>query len=88
MRYPLGARVLFDGLPYEAKWSTQGDAPTADPDNPWTTPWTPLAPRPGEETTASTTTSTSGPVTTAAPATATTSTTAAPTTTTAAAPGG
>jgi chitinase len=40
--YDKGHRVLYDGVPYEAKWWTQGDSPeasTADPDG---SPWVPL----------------------------------------------
>jgi chitinase len=44
-------RVLFDGLPYEARWSTKGDAPSTDypiaPDD----PWEPLFTVPGEPST-------------------------------------
>lgn len=52
--YAVGARVLHRGLPYEAKWFTRGAEPGADVPNPWDTPWRPLAPAPGEETTTST----------------------------------
>jgi chitinase len=49
--YVRGDRVLFDGLPYQARWSTKGDAPTTeypvDPDE----PWQPLFAVPGEPVT-------------------------------------
>jgi chitinase len=50
--YPKGQRVLHDGAPYEAKWRTTAEPPGVDVANEWDTPWLPLAPRPGEETTA------------------------------------
>jgi chitinase len=37
-----GARVLFDGVPYEAKWWTQGDSPESASSNPDGSPWVPL----------------------------------------------
>jgi chitinase len=46
--YGRGDRVLFDGLPYQARWSTTGDAPsTAYPISP-DDPWGPLFTVPGE----------------------------------------
>jgi chitinase len=37
--YQKGATVAFDGLPYQARWSTEGDAPSTlfpvGPDSPW-----------------------------------------------------
>jgi len=49
--YGRGDRVLFDGLPYQARWSTTGDAPPTeypiDPDE----PWQPLFTVPGEPAT-------------------------------------
>ena len=46
--YVRGNRVRFDGLPYQARWSTKGDAPSTDypigPDE----PWQPLFSVPGE----------------------------------------
>jgi chitinase len=41
--YDKGQRVLFDGVPYEAKWWTQGDSPEAASANPDSSPWTPLS---------------------------------------------
>ncbi|WP_431220557.1 chitinase [Leifsonia xyli] len=40
--YDKGQRVLFDGVPYEAKWWTQGDSPEAASANPDSSPWAPL----------------------------------------------
>jgi chitinase len=40
--YQKGDRVMFDGLPYEAKWWTQGQSPAAASSNPDSSPWTPL----------------------------------------------
>jgi chitinase len=40
--YVKGARILFDGVPFEAKWWTQGDSPEAASSDPDTSPWTPL----------------------------------------------
>ncbi len=37
-----GDRVTFDGVPYEAKWWTQGDSPAAASSNPDSSPWVPL----------------------------------------------
>ncbi len=49
--YARGDRVLFDGLPYQARWSTTGDAPSTEfPVNP-DDPWQPLFTVPGEPVT-------------------------------------
>jgi chitinase len=49
--YARGDRVLFDELPYQARWSTKGDAPSTEypigPDD----PWQPLFTVPGEPVT-------------------------------------
>jgi chitinase len=49
--YGRGDRVLFDKLPYQARWPTTGDAPSTeyptDPDD----PWKPLFTVPGEPAT-------------------------------------
>ena len=46
--YVRGDRVLFDGLPYQARWSTKEDAPSTEyPINP-DDPWQPLFTVPGE----------------------------------------
>lgn len=37
--YNEGDRVLFDGMPYEAKWWTQGDSPAVAAVNPDNSPW-------------------------------------------------
>jgi chitinase len=37
-----GDRVLFDGIPYQAKWWNQGESPAAASSNPDSSPWTPL----------------------------------------------
>ena len=48
--YRAGQRVSFDGLPYQARWYTQGDQPLdALPGNP-SSPWEPLFTAPGEPT--------------------------------------
>jgi chitinase len=49
--YARGDRVLFDGLPYEAKWSTKGEAPSTEyPIDPGEA-WRPLFIVPGEPAT-------------------------------------
>ena len=40
--YDKGTRVLFDGVPFEAKWWTQGDSPEAASSDPDSSPWSPL----------------------------------------------
>ena len=40
--YEAGARIQFNGLPFEAKWWTQGDSPEASSSDPDSSPWTPL----------------------------------------------
>lgn len=40
--YDKGARVLFDGVPYEAKWWNQGESPAAASSDPDDSPWVPL----------------------------------------------
>ena len=40
--YDTGARVLFNGAPYQAKWWNQGQSPAAASANPDSSPWTPL----------------------------------------------
>lgn len=37
--YNQGDRVMFDGMPYEAKWWNQGDSPAAAAVNPDNSPW-------------------------------------------------
>lgn len=41
-QYDKGARVLFGGVPFEAKWWTQGDSPAAASSSPDSSPWSPL----------------------------------------------
>ncbi|WP_233265381.1 chitinase [Leifsonia sp. AG29] len=41
--YDKGQRVLFDGVPFEAKWWSQGDSPEAASANPDSSPWAPLS---------------------------------------------
>ncbi len=49
--YARGDRVLLDGLPYQARWSTKGDAPSTEyPIGP-EEPWQPLFTVPGEPVT-------------------------------------
>jgi chitinase len=49
--YARGDRVMFEGLPYQARWPAQGAAPSTDypigPDE----PWQPLFAIPGEPVT-------------------------------------
>lgn len=40
--YETGTRVLFNGVPYQAKWWTQGDSPAAASSNADSSPWVPL----------------------------------------------
>jgi chitinase len=37
--YLEGTRVVFDGMVYQARWWTQADTPTSDPDRPADVPW-------------------------------------------------
>lgn len=41
-KYDAGDRILFQGIPYQAKWWTQGDSPAAATSNPDNSPWVPL----------------------------------------------
>jgi chitinase len=49
--YARGDRVLFDGLPYQARWSTKGDAPSTEYPISSDQPWQPLFTVPGEPVT-------------------------------------
>lgn len=49
-------RVLFEGVPYQAKWWTRGDSPAAASSNPTSSPWVPLTQQQIEEVIAETTT--------------------------------
>lgn len=40
--YDTGARVLFNGIPYQSKWWSQGDSPAAASSNADSSPWVPL----------------------------------------------
>lgn len=40
--YNAGQRVLFNGVPYQAKWWNQGDSPAAASSDPDGSPWVPL----------------------------------------------
>lgn len=40
--YDTGQRVLFNGIPYKAKWWNQGQSPAASSSNATGSPWTPL----------------------------------------------
>lgn len=40
--YDVGQRVLFNNVPYQAKWWTQGQSPAASSSNPNGSPWAPL----------------------------------------------
>ncbi len=40
--YNAGDRVLFNGVPYQAKWWNQGQSPAAASSNPGGSPWAPL----------------------------------------------
>ncbi|WP_022902145.1 chitinase [Curtobacterium sp. B8] len=41
-QYDTGARVLFDGVPYQAKWWNTGDSPEASTSDPDGSPWVKL----------------------------------------------
>lgn len=41
--YQAGQRVLFDGLPFQAKWWNQGESPAAAAANSDSSPWIPLS---------------------------------------------
>ncbi|GHO98983.1 chitinase [Reticulibacter mediterranei] len=40
--YNTGDRILFNGVPYQAKWWNTGQSPAAATSNPDSSPWTPL----------------------------------------------
>jgi len=40
--YDTGQRILFKGVPYQAKWWNQGQSPAAASSNPDSSPWVPL----------------------------------------------
>jgi chitinase len=47
-QYKAGAKVLFDGLPYQAKWVNQGVSPATESTDPSGSPWQALYSIPGE----------------------------------------
>jgi chitinase len=47
-QYQAGTKVLFQGLPYQAKWVNQGVSPGAEASDPSGSPWKPLYTLPGE----------------------------------------
>ena len=46
--YKAGAKVVYDGLPYQAKWNNQGTSPDTASSDPYGSPWKPLYKIPGE----------------------------------------
>jgi cellulose synthase/poly-beta-1,6-N-acetylglucosamine synthase-like glycosyltransferase len=46
--YQAGAEVLYDGLPYQAKWANQGTSPQTQVSDPTGSPWKALYKIPGE----------------------------------------
>jgi chitinase len=52
--YHEGNRITFQGLPYEARWYTQGEQPLAELPSDPSAPWEPLFKYPGEPTSSST----------------------------------
>ncbi len=40
--YDAGDRVMFEGVPFRAKWWNQGESPAASASNPDSSPWVPL----------------------------------------------
>ena len=46
--FKAGAKVLYQGLPYQASWYTQGDVPGGTGDNGSLSPWKALYRIPGE----------------------------------------
>jgi cellulose synthase/poly-beta-1,6-N-acetylglucosamine synthase-like glycosyltransferase len=46
--YQTGAKVLFDGLPYQAKWANEGTSPQTQVSDPSDSPWKALYKIPGE----------------------------------------
>lgn len=41
--YGAGQRIVFEGIPYEAKWWNRGQSPAANSSNPELSPWNPLS---------------------------------------------
>lgn len=42
-QYDAGEQIMFNGVPYQAKWWTQGDSPAAAASNPTSSPWIALS---------------------------------------------
>ncbi len=49
-RYQVGDKVLYQGMPYEAKWDNQGVSPQGQSGDPTASPWKALYKIPGEPT--------------------------------------
>jgi cellulose synthase/poly-beta-1,6-N-acetylglucosamine synthase-like glycosyltransferase len=47
-RYQVGVQILYDGLPYQAKWANQGISPQTQVSDPSDSPWKALYKIPGE----------------------------------------
>jgi chitinase len=47
-QYAVGDRVLYQGLPYQAKWINQGTSPASESTDPSGSPWKALYSIPGE----------------------------------------
>jgi chitinase len=41
--YDAGDRVIYDGVPFRAKWWNSGESPAASAENPESSPWIPLS---------------------------------------------
>jgi chitinase len=52
-QYEVGDRVLYQGLPYQAKWINQGTSPATESTDPSGSPWKALYSIPGEPSGAS-----------------------------------
>ena len=46
--YTAGDKVLYNGLPYTAKWQNEGSSPGASATSPYASPWQPDYKIPGE----------------------------------------
>jgi len=53
-QYQGGVKVLYQGLPYQAKWANQGVSPATEAADPAGSPWNPLYTIPGEPSTSGT----------------------------------
>lgn len=52
--YHAGAKVIYNGLPYQTKWTNQGTSPGTSATDPFGSPWKPLYKIPGEPVTPAT----------------------------------